>query len=210
MHADDTNYTLVKNGVVVVSGTGPAIRVDGRSAGHSRWPPRDSAARSDPSGSLQKATACCRLRACGRFRHLRCLAMVARYRGGFHPTRLGWKPHNRFRSAGSRSTRSAPDASSRLQRRHTEGGRGHHSRNPAGQIERTGCSRGPHGIGGCEHEDQQARCGDRARDGWKQAAAGGSSRGNHILGDVERRACQVCTPQPTAPWAQWPMAPWPG
>ena len=30
MHADDTNYTLVKNGVVVVSGTGPAIRVDGR------------------------------------------------------------------------------------------------------------------------------------------------------------------------------------
>jgi CRISPR-associated endonuclease Cas1 len=29
MHADDTNYTVVKNGVVVVSGTGPAIRVDG-------------------------------------------------------------------------------------------------------------------------------------------------------------------------------------
>ena len=29
MHADDTNYTTVKNGVVVVSGTGPAIRVDG-------------------------------------------------------------------------------------------------------------------------------------------------------------------------------------
>ena len=29
MHADDTNYTAVKNGVVVVSGTGPAIRVDG-------------------------------------------------------------------------------------------------------------------------------------------------------------------------------------
>jgi hypothetical protein len=28
MHADDTNYTAVKNGVVVVSGTGPAIRVD--------------------------------------------------------------------------------------------------------------------------------------------------------------------------------------
>ena len=28
MHADDTNYTVVKNGVVVVSGTGPAIRVD--------------------------------------------------------------------------------------------------------------------------------------------------------------------------------------
>ena len=27
MHADDTNYTVVKNGVVVVSGTGPAIRV---------------------------------------------------------------------------------------------------------------------------------------------------------------------------------------
>ena len=26
MHADDTNYTVVKNGVVVVSGTGPAIR----------------------------------------------------------------------------------------------------------------------------------------------------------------------------------------
>jgi CRISPR-associated endonuclease Cas1 len=29
MHADDTNYTTVKNGVVVVSGTGPAIRIDG-------------------------------------------------------------------------------------------------------------------------------------------------------------------------------------
>ena len=29
MHADDTNYTVVKNGAVVVSGTGPAIRVDG-------------------------------------------------------------------------------------------------------------------------------------------------------------------------------------
>jgi CRISPR-associated protein Cas1 len=29
MHADDTNYTVVKNGVVAVSGTGPAIRVDG-------------------------------------------------------------------------------------------------------------------------------------------------------------------------------------
>jgi CRISPR/Cas system-associated endonuclease Cas1 len=29
MHADDTNYTAIKNGVLVVSGTGPAIRVDG-------------------------------------------------------------------------------------------------------------------------------------------------------------------------------------
>jgi CRISPR-associated endonuclease Cas1 len=29
VHADDTNYSVVKNGVVVVSGTGPAIRVDG-------------------------------------------------------------------------------------------------------------------------------------------------------------------------------------
>jgi CRISPR-associated endonuclease Cas1 len=28
MHADDINYTVLKNGVVVVSGTGPAIRVD--------------------------------------------------------------------------------------------------------------------------------------------------------------------------------------
>jgi CRISPR-associated endonuclease Cas1 len=28
MHADDTNYTVIKNGIVVVSGTGPAIRVD--------------------------------------------------------------------------------------------------------------------------------------------------------------------------------------
>jgi CRISPR/Cas system-associated endonuclease Cas1 len=28
MHADDTNYTIIKNGLVVVSGTGPAIRVD--------------------------------------------------------------------------------------------------------------------------------------------------------------------------------------
>src|SRR3954470_4358704 len=28
MHADDTNYTVMKNGVVVVSGTGPAMRVD--------------------------------------------------------------------------------------------------------------------------------------------------------------------------------------
>jgi CRISPR-associated endonuclease Cas1 len=29
MHADNTNYTVIKNGVVAVSGTGPAIRVDG-------------------------------------------------------------------------------------------------------------------------------------------------------------------------------------
>src|SRR5207248_1596081 len=29
MWANDTNYTAIKNGVVVVSGTGPAIRVDG-------------------------------------------------------------------------------------------------------------------------------------------------------------------------------------
>src|SRR5258708_30251336 len=29
MHEDDTNYTVIKNGIVVVSGTGPAIRVDG-------------------------------------------------------------------------------------------------------------------------------------------------------------------------------------
>src|ERR1041384_5531031 len=29
MHADDMNYTIIKNGIVVVSGTGPAIRVDG-------------------------------------------------------------------------------------------------------------------------------------------------------------------------------------
>jgi hypothetical protein len=29
MHADDTNYAVVKNGVAVVSGTGPAIRIDG-------------------------------------------------------------------------------------------------------------------------------------------------------------------------------------
>ena len=29
MHADDTNYTIIKNDLVVVSGTGPAIRVDG-------------------------------------------------------------------------------------------------------------------------------------------------------------------------------------
>jgi CRISPR-associated endonuclease Cas1 len=29
MHADDTTYTVVRNGVVVVSGTGPAICVDG-------------------------------------------------------------------------------------------------------------------------------------------------------------------------------------
>jgi CRISPR-associated endonuclease Cas1 len=28
MYADDTNYTVIKNGVVVVSGTGPAIRAD--------------------------------------------------------------------------------------------------------------------------------------------------------------------------------------
>jgi CRISPR-associated protein Cas1 len=29
MHAADTNYAVVKNGIVVVSGTGPAVRVDG-------------------------------------------------------------------------------------------------------------------------------------------------------------------------------------
>src|SRR6516225_8101676 len=29
MHADDTIYTVVRNGGVVVSGTGPAIRIDG-------------------------------------------------------------------------------------------------------------------------------------------------------------------------------------
>lgn len=29
MHANDTNYTVIKNGIIVVSGTGPAICVDG-------------------------------------------------------------------------------------------------------------------------------------------------------------------------------------
>lgn len=29
MWANDTNYTVIKNGIVVVSGTGPAIRIDG-------------------------------------------------------------------------------------------------------------------------------------------------------------------------------------
>src|SRR5271163_3667488 len=29
MWANDTNYAVIKNGIVVVSGTGPAIRVDG-------------------------------------------------------------------------------------------------------------------------------------------------------------------------------------
>jgi len=29
MWANDTNYTVIKNGIVVVSGTAPAIRVDG-------------------------------------------------------------------------------------------------------------------------------------------------------------------------------------
>lgn len=29
MHANDANYTVIKNGIVAVSGTGPAIRVDG-------------------------------------------------------------------------------------------------------------------------------------------------------------------------------------
>jgi hypothetical protein len=48
MHADDTNYTVVKNGVVVVSDTGPAIRVESRrgSRGHEKGQ-RDAAETQD-------------------------------------------------------------------------------------------------------------------------------------------------------------------
>ena len=63
MHADDTNYTVIKNGVVVVSGTGPAIRVDGN-----RLVIRDGPQETKPL-ALTRAGATRRLRhviVCGR------------------------------------------------------------------------------------------------------------------------------------------------
>ncbi len=77
MHADDTNYTVIKNGVVAVSGTGPAIRVDGNQLVIRDGPQETPPLVSDPGPSLPKASPCRRLRACRRFRHLRRLAMVA-------------------------------------------------------------------------------------------------------------------------------------
>ena len=77
MHADDTNYTVIKNGVVAVSGTGPAIRVDGNQLvirdGPQETPPL-CLTRAQASRKLHHVS---RLRACRRFRHLRRLAMVA-------------------------------------------------------------------------------------------------------------------------------------
>src|SRR6516162_1349551 len=61
MHADDTNYTVVKNGVVVVSGTGPAIRVDGNRLiirdGPQETPPL-SLTRAEASRNLRHIVVC--------------------------------------------------------------------------------------------------------------------------------------------------------
>src|SRR3954471_14708834 len=61
MHADDTNYTVIKNGVVVVSGTGPAIRVDGNRLvireGRQETPPL-VITRAEASRNLRHIVAC--------------------------------------------------------------------------------------------------------------------------------------------------------
>jgi hypothetical protein len=75
MHADDTNYTVAKNGVVVVSGTGPAIRVD-----DNRLVIRDGPQETLPSflPELKPPAGFTMLSFAGMLAgHLRCLAMVA-------------------------------------------------------------------------------------------------------------------------------------
>ena len=70
MHADDTNYTVVKNGVVVVSGTDPAVRVDGN-----RLVIRDAPQKTPPlcltrveaSRKLRRITSAAQRMHCGRW-----------------------------------------------------------------------------------------------------------------------------------------------
>ncbi len=138
MHADDTNYTVIKNGVVVVSGTGPAIRVDGNRLiirdGPQETPPL-CLTRAEASRKLRHIVVCGHA---GRVRHLRLIALVARYGRGLFTTRLGWSRNHHLRSARHGSAGSSTSASSRLQRSHTERRRSHHSRNPASQTELNG------------------------------------------------------------------------
>jgi hypothetical protein len=60
MHADDTNYTVIKNGVIVVSGTGPAIRVDGNRLIIRDGPQthRHASTRAEASRKLRHIVAC--------------------------------------------------------------------------------------------------------------------------------------------------------
>lgn len=114
---------LVKKGVV--SGTGPAIRVD--------W------------GHV------------GGFITLDALQWLRDTGVIFHPTRLGWNPNA-----------SGPDRSA-LRRTQALVCSGAYRRRPWPSLARSGrpnsaagCGRGAHRIGGCEHEDRQARCEGRA------------------------------------------------
>ena len=120
--------SLVKKGVVVVSGTGPAIRVD---CGH--------------VGGFITFDA---------LRWLRDTGVI------FHPTRLGCNPN----APGPR----CPDRSA-LRRTQALVCSGAYRRRPWPSLARScrpnsaaGCGRGAHRIGGCEHEDRQARCEGRA------------------------------------------------
>ncbi len=53
MWANDTNYTVIKNGTVVVSGTGPTIRIDGNKLVIRDGPKDTRAARTGPGRKLR-------------------------------------------------------------------------------------------------------------------------------------------------------------
>jgi hypothetical protein len=77
MHADDTNYTVIKNGTVVVSGTGPAIRVADNRLIIRDGPKNAIASRYDACGRLAKVEAHHHVRAGGRICDVRCFALAA-------------------------------------------------------------------------------------------------------------------------------------
>ena len=205
MHADDTNYTLVKNGVVVVSGTGPAIRVDGR-----RLVLRDG-----PQGTPPLVLT--RAEASKRLRHV----VVCGHAGGFVTfdalrwlrdtgvafTQLDWD--------GSLITASGPRGPDRPALRRTQ------ALVCSGVI--------PKAAVAITREILRAKLSGQAAVAALMGSADATTKISKLaaelrtrrteasccrwkltLPDVERRACQICTLQPTAPWAQWPMAPWPG
>ena len=114
MHADDTNYTVIKNGVVAVSGTGPAIRVDGNQLvirdGPQETPPL-VLTRAQASRKLHHVIVCGHAGGFVTFDALRWLRDT-----GVAFSQLDWDGvnHHRFRPAGTRSTRASPGPSARL------------------------------------------------------------------------------------------------
>ena len=156
MHADDTNYTVIKNGVVVVSGTGPAIRVEGN-----RLVIRDGPQETKPL-VLTRAGATRKLRhviVCGHaggfitFDALRWLRDT-----GVAFSQLDWD--------GSVIVATGPRGPDRPALRRAQvlvcSGAIPKTARPSlerssGEIERSSRRCGRNGIGGCEHRDRQPR-----------------------------------------------------